>query len=276
MNLVETIDVYAGGVGSGCHGPNCGRPISSGDTVKLKKPVTLWNTKTGDNDKFPAGQKAIVVDVLPKIGTADQMVKVNIVPPTKNHEGEEQHVKMSDVEFEKSGLTHQVNPIGHTELPMYTNPKFHPTGGDWKKLDIQPVPKGQVQLKYKTSDGANVTIVKAKDAPEHDPRTLKEIASTPNYYKGKFNLVETVNGADDNTTRVYDSSKPSLAHEKEGSGAVVWVHRYPDKVTVQEQSYTKWSTKKSGLITFEYKNVGRAFGMLNRRYGIRIPIKGRF
>ena len=32
MNLSSTVSIYGGGVGSGCHGPNCGRP-----SIGLKK-----------------------------------------------------------------------------------------------------------------------------------------------------------------------------------------------------------------------------------------------
>src|ERR1700722_10116113 len=102
MNLLEAIsfaglkEIEAGGPGSGCHGPHCGRPKGDGskyhekDIVKLLKPDSLWNTKTGNVDKFPAGKlKGVVVNVLPKIGDNPQMLKVNIMSPTKKHEADQ-------------------------------------------------------------------------------------------------------------------------------------------------------------------------------------------
>lgn len=41
MKLADTIKVYAGGPGSGCHGENCGRPSSHTD-VKEEKTMAGW------------------------------------------------------------------------------------------------------------------------------------------------------------------------------------------------------------------------------------------
>jgi hypothetical protein len=292
MNLTQAIDIYAGGPGSGCHGPHCGRPssgkaIEPGDTVKLKVPVTLWNKKTGNNDKFAAGQKAVVVNVMPKIGTADQMLKVNLVPPTKHHEAEEQHVKMSDVEMHQSGLTHQINPgDAPNQLPMYTDKSFHPTVPAWKLYDLQPVPPSQVLKSFKTADGAKVTIIKTNDTPEKSVKTLQEMATTPSSYKGKFQEVLGTTGGVNHFTRIYDTQPDSFAHERTGNGAVVYVHQYPQgRTVIEEQTYTKYSQKTS-MTKFEYQAKpgkqaygisNQAFKMLKQRYGISFKTRaGRF
>lgn len=282
MNLAESISfsILAGGVGSGPNAPcpQCGpqhKEIDEGDIVTLKKPVTLFNTKTGNNDNLPSGQKAIVLKVLPKIGSQDQMVKVNIQGPSKHHEESVEHVKMSEVELHKSGLTHQVTPIGKQELPMFTKPGFKPTSPAWKKLDIQPVRPSQVLMKTRTKDGANLTVVRSKDAKEETAKSLSTLASRPSPFKGTFTPVETVKGADNQITRIYETHGASYAHEREGPGAVVWVHRYPSKLIIQEQSYLRWSQKKDGIMTFEYKNRAAGLGMLKKRYGIKIGLKER-
>jgi hypothetical protein len=283
MNISEAIgiEILAGGPGSGPNAPcpECGphhKQIDEGDTVRLKKEVSLYNKRTGNNDKLPAGQKAVVVGVLPKIGNAEQMVKVNVLAPSKHHEESLEHVKMADVELHKSGLTHQVNPIGKQDLPMYSKPGFHPTAPGWKELDIQQVKKSQVLMKTKTSDGANLTVVRPKSEKESDPKTLKDLAKTPSPFKGTFNPIETVSGADNQTTRIYETGKASYAHEKEGPGAVVWVHQYLGKLVIQEQSYLRWSQKRQGLISFEYKNRAAGLGMLKKRYGIKIGLREKF
>lgn len=263
MNVKQAIDVYAGGPGSGCHGDNCGRPSKpdSGDIVKLKKGDTLWNTKTGNIDKFPPGLKAVVINVLPKIGSSDQMLKVTIQPPTKKHEADAmRYVKMDDVTLHSKGLINRA-----------------------PKSVTFPVSKNDVIMRTTvTTDGAKLTWVKPQNEPEKDIQTLKAIAKEPSYFKGKFGLMDKVAGADGQTTRIYDTTKnvPASAWKKEGgaaaakSGVTVWVHRYADKVVVQEQQYQRWSTKSRGIMSFEYKNVGKAFGMLKQRYGISIPLKG--
>jgi len=302
MNLVQAIsfsELLAGGPGSGCHGPNCGRPkggienfptggahpkledqrwaawltrqqmlspniahtkdgkvIREGDIVKIQKPFVLWNEKTGNNDKFQPGLKAKVMHILPKVGNVDQMLSLNV--QKKGHEDDRVHMKIDDVKLHKS------------------------TGGT---IEPQPVPKSQVKQSFLSNDGSRVTIVRTPETREYNPRTIKDLANQPSRYKGQFEKIEKVNGADGNITRVYDTSKvPSGAWGRGGPstaaprpGVTLWVHRYSDHVTIQEQSYQRWGFKTAGRIEWQYKNVGQAFGMLKRRYGISIPLsKERF
>lgn len=264
MNVEQTINVYAGGPGSGCHGDKCGRPrihqIEEKDIVKLKKADSLWNTKTGNVDKFPPGLKAVVINVLPKVGSQDQLVKVTIQPPTKKHEADAmRYLKMEDVELHTPGV-----------------------GNRTPKSATFPVQSNQVIMKTVTSDGAKLTWVKPQNEPEKELQTLKDISKEASYYKGKFGLVDKVAGADGQTTRIYDTTKniPSSVLQREGGSAIskagvtVWVHRYSDKVVIQEQQYARYSQKTRGIMSFEYKNIGSAFGMLKNRYGISIPLKG--
>jgi hypothetical protein len=258
MNLIEAIslsELKAGGPGSGCHGPNCGRPpLKEGDVVKIQKPVTVWNQKTGNNDKYPPGTKAIVLNVLPKIGTADQMLSIQV---KKHHD-----------------------PTYFTTDDV----KLHKAAGP-TTVETDPVPKSKIKQQFTSNDGAQVTIVKTQETRDYDPRTIKDLANQASRYKGQFDQIEKVDGADNQTTRIYDTSKvPSTAWGREGAptaaprpGVTLWVHRYPDHVTVQEQSYLRWGTKAKGMIQWKYNNIGQAFGMLKKRYGISIPLsKERF
>lgn len=47
MNLVTSIWIWAGGEGSGCHGPNCGRPSGSGNVSAIPY-HDGWITKDGE------------------------------------------------------------------------------------------------------------------------------------------------------------------------------------------------------------------------------------
>lgn len=333
MNLLEAIslsELQAGGPGSGCRGPNCGRPrvnrevtdqdiekvwkktpapqrvniafpkitpknaparelsvpqkmfrqymkkqaegvekmqpliptakssdgtlVKEKDIVKLLKPDTLWNTKTGDIDKFAAGKlKGVIVNVLPKVGD-NQLVKVNILPPTKKHEADQfRYIPAQDVKLYKAA--------GPTTV------------------DTEPVPKSRIKQQFISNDGAQVTIVKSQETRDYNPRTIKDMANQPSRYKGQFDLIEKVDGADGQTTRVYDTSRASgEAWRQEGGtalfrpGAVVFVDRYPDHVTIEERSYQRMGFKGKGRVQWRYNNIGQAFGMLKKRYGISIPL----
>lgn len=261
MNLHQTIDVFAGGPGSGCNPDkgHCGRPVGSkheieeGDQVKLKVPVVLYNMKTGNNDKNVMNQPARVEKILPKIGSNEQMIKVNVIPTYKHHEKDlHQFVKVSDVKLDKLGSVAQVT-------------------------EVKPVPKSKVITKFKTADGADVTWVRPHVDHEEDVKSLKEIAESKHYMSGKFAQIDVVKGIQDKpgykrVTRMYDTSNYPAPYQK-GSGASVWVDAYTRKgkitnVRIAEQNYTTYGTKTRGVLTFNYKNAAAGVGMLKSRYGI--------
>jgi hypothetical protein len=340
MNLQESItlaELKAGGPGSGCRGPNCGRPegkmtpiqkqiwekqaapdpihidypkitpknapakslsapqklykdyakkqalgpenmqkqfghvakttdgtiIKEGDIVKLLKPDTLWNMKTGDVDRFPAGKlKGVVVNVLQKVGD-NQAVKLNIMPPTKNHEADQfRYLPAQDLQLHKAA--------GPTTI------------------ETAPVKNSQILQQFKSVDGATVTYVKTPQTKDYTPRTIEQLASLPSRYKGQFQQIDKVIGAADNITRIYDSSKvPSTKWGVEGPataasrpGATVFVDRYPNKIVVEERPYQKWGFRSRGPIQWTYdhpqKYLLQALGTLKKRYGISIPSKEDF
>lgn len=268
MNLAESMilsELRAGGPGSGPNAPcpQCGPgsksgdgnvkapkapsavPIKEGDTVKIKKPISVWNQKTGNNDVYQPGKKVVVLNVLPKVGTADQMISVQV---SRHHDAD--YMKMNDVELHKS--------VGGTITP-------------------EPVPNSKVKVQYLSSDGAQVTVVKTPQNKEYDPQTLKEMAGRPSSFKGDFERLEKVvpvakeiaeeympDKYEPHTSYIFDASKES------GVGATVWVHRYDDHVTVQEQHYTRFSHIDKPLITWRYDNVEKARVMLSKRYSIKI------
>lgn len=261
MNLLEALTlselrIYAGGQGSGPNAPcpQCGPKhgnvgIKEGDVVKIKKPITVWNQKTGNNDTYHPGKKVIVLNVLPKVGHADQMISVQV---HKHHDAE--YMKMNDVELHKS--------VGST-------------------IEPEEVQKSKIKVQYISNDGAQVTVVKTNpETKEYDPLTLQEMAQRASSFKGSFDRLEKVGNLpkevaeeympdryEAHTSYIYDASKPN------GTGTTVWVHRYPDHVTVQEQHYMKYGHIDRPLITWRYDNVEKARKMLSKRYSIKVGHK---
>jgi len=233
------------------HAPQTkGKPINEGDIVKTTKPMTVWNQKTGNNDTYPPGKKVTVINILPKVGQADQMISVQV---SKHHDPD--YMKMNDVVLHKS--------VGGTITP-------------------EPVPTSKIKVQYTSNDGAQVTVVKSPKEPgEYEPKTLKEMASKPSPYKGTFEKLDKVTPVpkeieeeympekyEKHTTYIFDSET-----KESGTGVTVYVHRYPDRVTVQEQHYTRFSHIDKPLITWKYDNVEKARLMLQKRYSIKIGHK---
>lgn len=257
MNLVGTLNIYAGGEGSGPNAPcpQCG-PHKHGfeekDIVKLKNPDTLYNFKTGNIDKFGSGLKAVVVNVLPKVGDNPQMVKVNIMPPTKKHEADQfRYFKADDLSLHK---TEAISP------------------------EVSKVRPSQTLLKFKTSDGADVTWVKPQLQKEQTVKSLDDLSRDKHYLYGKFGAISRFDKPMQDrpgysrVSRLYDTTIQK-AYLTKGTNAVVWVDVYKQKgkikdVKINEQNYTTYGTKTRGTITFSYKNAAKAVGMLKARYGI--------
>jgi hypothetical protein len=246
----STIGPHHSGMGEKSH------KLEEGDIVRLKVPVKLYNEKTGNNDNV-SNAKGVIVSVLPKVGHADQQVKVQVISPSKHHENDYmQYMKMNDVVLHK--------PKGVEDIPK-------------ERLDIKPVRPSQTIIKFETADGASVAWVKPHVAGEEDIKSLKQIAEDKHSMKGQFAQIDVVKGIQDRpgfsrVSRMYDTSNLP-AHFQKGSGASIWVDSYIKKgaikeVKISEQNYSKYSQKSRGILTFSYKNAAKAVGMLKSRYGI--------
>lgn len=261
MNGEHTLSIYGGGPGSGPNAPcpQCGpsHKLEVKDIVKLKKGDSLYNFKTGNVDKFGPGLKAVVVNVLPKVGDNPQMLKVNILSPGKKHEQDNfRYVKMNDVDLHKLGDRLQVQ-------------------------NVKPVMKSKVLLKFKSKDGADVTWVRPHTDEEKDPETIKSMSQKEHYLKGEFDRLVTLKGIQDRPgytrySRIYETSVVPK-HAQKGAGATVWVDAYTQKgkikeVKISEQNYTTYAMKTRGIVVFSYKNAAEAVGMLNTRYGIKTTL----
>src|ERR1700679_1952654 len=107
MLLSSSIAIYAGGVGSGPNAPcpQCGPHggINKGDKVKLNPAAVVRNPKSGAKTTFDPDTIAIVNNVLPKVGNADQMVGIVSEHDQKNGKyGNMGYVKMQDLTLHKA------------------------------------------------------------------------------------------------------------------------------------------------------------------------------
>jgi hypothetical protein len=252
MNLLQAFSIYGGGIGSGptapcpqC-GPKIAHKLESGDTVKTKAPVIMFNLKTGNNVTLPPGTKATVLHVLPKVADNPQLVSINV----KGHDPE--YMKHDDLEF-------------------------HKLGDKGQAPELKPVRPSKTILKFKTADGADVTWVRPHVENEKDTKTLKDIAQEPHSLKGGFELTQSLKGIQDRpgyvrVTKVYETTGMPFYLQK-GRNAVLYVNTYSQKnkiknVVIQEQNLGQYGNKSSGVLSFDYKNTAAAVGMLKSRYGV--------
>lgn len=267
MNLLTALIIYAGGPGSGCNpkAGKCGRPSGSGskpsegDRVLLTKPVVMHESKygvtsIGTKHTMPVGTSARVINVVPKVGTNPEMVTIRVK-------------KMHPV----------VVPTDSVFVHTYATTKIKP--GE--------VSKRYTKNKYTTPDGAKVTLIKDKKLPT-DPEP-KKITQNQHRLKGRFKDITGAlyqigfKGPAKNFIKIFGeqnaNSKVFFGRAKGDTdkmrGVTVWVHRNLDQKTAQiveittgQYGHTETARK------FNYKNLGSASGMLNRRYGIRFALKG--
>src|ERR1700734_3976044 len=288
MNLGITIEVYAGGVGSGCHGPNCGRPaIDKGDRVTLKPGVHVVNPNSGAKTQFKEGTIAVVTNVMPKVGQADQMVGIQ----SEKDQGNGKYGNMGYVKMDDLNLHQKMADDTLGALPPWSkswskpNPQdkklsfiqLPPSPSD-KKNDIQPVPKSQVLMHTTTNDGASLTWVKT---PQTGEKEARELSDTEHNLKGKFMLLTGTSVKDPDgqtrTTRVYDTTRTPLESRSVQKGSTVWVSSKTsngkiNSVEVREQNFGQHAQKTS-LAQFQYTNSAAAVGLLQSRYGISTSLK---
>lgn len=279
MNLQSTISIYAGGTGSGPTAPcpQCGpHGIGEGDKVKVKDGAHIIN-QGGSKMSFAPGTVATVVNILPKVGTADQMAGIISVKDQKDGKfGNMGHVKIDDL------VLHQkMHEEALGKLPLFTKSWFkNPTVPEYKKQDIQPVSKKSVIMQTTTHDGAKLTWVKPQDEAKPSYKSMQQLSQEPHSLKGKFTRTVNAPGYDpelnekgtNRNASVYDTSKTPAESREVNKGATVWVSTNTSGgkitgVSIKEANYVK-PAARTNTIQFDYQNAAKAVGMLKQRYGI--------
>lgn len=288
MNIEATIEIYAGGQGSGPNAPcpQCGPQggIKEGDRVKFTKDHKVTSTG-GAKYQFQPDTVAKVISVMPKVGHGDQMVGVLSEKDQKEGKfGNVGYVKMNDLILHEP--RHSENPFstpGKISKGNYV-PAFDKQGKvvapDPNAITIKPVPASQTIMHTTTADGASLTWIKS---PRHTEEDIKNISKEEHSLKGKFSLLSTVpagelnNPGETRTTRVYDTTRTPLESRSVNKGATVWVSGITSKgkitgINIKEQQYGKHAQIEN-TYDFKYKNAAAGIGMLKSRYGIVTSLK---
>lgn len=274
MNLASSIALYAGGPGSGCHGPNCGRPRTTefreGDRVRLLKPVKVYVRSSYDFKTLMPGKIATVIEVLPAVGHQPERLAVSLGPRYEGvgragiepgPAGAPIYVESADVEFHKSA-----------------GKPFDPGTG----VKSKPVPDDKAISKSDIPTGGRYAVAKPAGEPG-ESRGVTNYETRQHPLKGQFERTDAVYGFTSTIgheghnlkTFVYETPP-----EREGKGTVVWVHRYSDARTgsvrqtvIGEVNYTDNKFRYSTPHQFEYNNPAKAFKTLRDRYGIQMKMK---
>lgn len=271
MNLTQSINIYAGGLGSGPNAPcpQCGPHGKEESGEKFKGPkggpspeihkeagVPLI-TKTKEQKKsLPSKlyekhiQKQTVIEKHTAKSASGTTIKEGDTVKNKT-EVKLWNQKTGDVDrihpgskltvsnvLPKIGTGSQmISVVTKNHDPEYMQAKdvdLHKTAPT-PNIEVEPVKKSQVISKFKTADGADVTWVKPHVEGEKEQKDITERA---HYQKGNFSLIDRVEGIQDRpgytrVTRIYDTSGMP-AHLQKGAGTTLWVDSYTQKGKIKE------------------------------------------
>lgn len=246
MQLLETVTIFAGGPGSGCHGPNCGRPrehFEEGDRVALNVEKKAFDEKKLFYRKFPVGTEVIVQSSQPPFGMNPEMVTV------KSRRMGEVTLPAHELTFLKTGKV--------------------------TKVDVQPVPKRYIQQQMTLRNGAKYTVIRPEK--EHERRGPQDPTKKVSRFKNEFTKLQKIYGVSDKAGR---NMKSWMTEATDGTrGVTLFVYRYsdlrgrPKEVIIQEHPWMGEHHRYGTPIQFEYRNAGRAMGLLKARYGISFKLK---
>lgn len=246
MRLMSLLRITAGGAGSGCTGPNCGRPrtnFEEGDRAMLNKVTRAFDEKRLMYRKFPMGTEVTVQSV------------------TKAHAGNPETVTVSSKRL--SGLT-----LPAHELTFLKS-------GKGKNIDVQPVPKRYVKLEMTLRNGAKYTIIKPEK--EGKKRGAQDPSNKKSRFKGEFDKPTKFYGASDRPGQNLKSWVTEATRDERGT--TLFIHRYSDSqgrptgVVIQEHPWMNEHYRMGTPLQFEFRNAGKAMGLLQSRYGISFKMK---
>src|SRR5208283_337773 len=86
MNLEATLSIYGGGQGSGCQGPNCGRPSEQSHGA-LKMPRGRQSSQRIDKELREAATQSKVVLMEYRPGDSDKSISYLVEPYSYRNEG---------------------------------------------------------------------------------------------------------------------------------------------------------------------------------------------
>jgi hypothetical protein len=254
MNLAQSISLYGGGPGSGCNpaAGKCGRPITSKMYREMRKYLRTRGIK------IPRGVGGFDIvkayDAHRRAASLRKATKTIQQALTQKHKARVKQA-MKEGKFGKK--------IGTT------TPGITKSGGKLH-IDVQPVWKGSVKTQYTTTGGHQVTELKT---PKLYQKSGKSWVGKPSQFKGQF-LKDLP---------LFQRSTYSNATEKNSW----WIHQATPDKAVSLEVHRNLGEKRVNVIErtlgqhnaiiqhreVTFKNVGRAMGFMNRRYGITFKIK---
>jgi len=240
MNVVDCMDLYFGGPGSGCRGNNCGRPIGAKQFQQMRQKLK----RTG----ITIPRNASPWDVV------------------RTHDAWFRGQKERD---RQAKLAKKLNERARGRLKKaIAKGKMPKIGKGVQNINVQPVWKGRVKQQFTTPQGHQVTTLKT---PGQYQKRGDTWVNKPSAYKGQF-LVDLAEH------RTYNDPKERnsffIHQAAPDKGVSVEVHRNLGSLSV---NVIERKLGEYGAIVdhreVSFKNVGRAMGFLNRRYGLTFKIK---
>lgn len=241
--------LQAGGPGSGCRGPKCGRPITSKGFRQMKKKLQRigFRIKKGTS----AWDIVKTYDAWQRSGKARE----KLAKETKRATERARHRIRRAIE--KGRL-----PKIPKQAPGLTRK------GGKEFIDVQDPWKGRVKKQYTSGEGYQITELKTPKQYEKRGTTW---INKPSLYKGQF-LVDVAEH------KTYNDPKERnhffIHQETPEKGVSVEVHRNFGRlgVNVIERKLGQYGAIENHR-EVSFKNIGRAMGFLNKRYGITFKLK---
>jgi hypothetical protein len=240
--LLQLISLEAGGPGSGCRGSNCGRPIGAKQFQQMRQKLK----RTG----IDIPRKASPWDV---VRTYDAWFR--------GQKERDRQAKLAQRMNQKArGRLSKALAKGKIGKRIQAKPNV--------SIAVKPVWKGRVKQQFTTPQGHQVTTLKT---PGQYQKRGDTWVNKPSAYKGQF-LVDLAEH------RTYNDPKERnsffIHQEAPDKGVSVEVHRNLGSLSV---NVIERKLGEYGAIVdhreVSFKNVGRAMGFLNRRYGLTFKIK---
>jgi hypothetical protein len=251
ITLSALVTLYSGGPGSGCNGPNCGRPASQ----NLKRAVARMNRQ-----HLTSQQKGDIRVMKKGLTTAEVLKTYQLWKDLKDTRKEEKQKDKQQKQKVRKQLA-KVPKISRRIPVGIVNKKGMHT------IPVQPVSRGRVKTRMNIGNGTQLTILKPKAQYEKTNATWLQKASP---YKGMFTRVIAMDQFDDNKTK-----NSIWMYRDANNGVMLQVSRQLGQKAV---SVKEVDTKDFEFITrtreAQFNNIGRASGFLNKRYGVTFKLGG--
>ncbi len=234
ITLVGMVNLYGGGAGSGCHGPNCGRPLTN---KQLNNMVSTLR-KQG---------------LLRRRGiTTGQVIKT--YQAWENAKPERDRIKKEQ---------QQAVQRARQKIAKQPKPNYQTLGN----INVQPVSKGKVKIQMNVGNGTSLTILKPKGQYE---KTNASWLKKESPYKNMFTRILAMDQYDDNKTKnsiwVYRDAKKGVALQVS--------RKLGEKAVLVKEIDTENFDDITRTREARFNNIGRASGFLNKRYGVTFKLGG--